>query len=201
MFRTYAKWLAILALLAAITALIGLAFHRAYQRGYTTAEAIGQRNLSDYQRRQADAAVQAASAAFGRYASQVTRNTAIEDGLLDRQSKQAAHVATLKGNIDAVTRPRRTAPSQPSMADGDRCLFSVDFVRLWNVAAESDPGNHAVSASAAAGNAARPSGIDAAACSGVSQADILDWFIDYSARSHALEQQLNAVLDATADGR
>lgn len=199
MFRTYAKWLATLAVLVAVAGLIGLALHRVYQRGYTTAEAIGQPNLSDYQRRQAEAAAQAASAAFGRYAGQVAHNTGIEAGFLGQQSKQAAKVGILKGNIDAATRPPRTERPQTTDAAVDRCEFSADFVRLWNAAAESGAGDRAVPASTSASSATGAAGTDAATCSGVSQADVLDWFIDYTARSHSIEHQLNAVLDAVPD--
>lgn len=200
MIRTYAKWFAAIAIPVAIAALIGLVLNRAYQRGYTAAEVVGQRNLAHYQLQQSQAATQAASAAFGKYTEQVTRNGAIEAGFIGQQSKQAANVAILKGNIDAVTRPRRTEPAHSPAADGNRCVFSGDFVRLWNAAAESGTGDRALPASTAAGVAPDATRADAAACSGVSPADILDWFIDYAARSHGVEHQLNAVLDAVPDG-
>lgn len=82
----------------------------------------------------------------------------------------------------------------PAIADCDRG-FTAGFVRLWNAAAEpaaigkSDPGTKSDDSPDSVGD----SGATAAACSGVSQADVLQWFVDYANRTHTIEGKLTAI--------
>lgn len=200
----YAKVLAGIVLAAAIAGLLAMAFGETYQHGYHVAKAEGDKALANYKASIAQASVSAASEAFGRYAADVTRGQAAESGFINVQTATAEEAKALKEQIDGVTQPPRvpTARVRSSQAvagvtGSADCLFSRGFVRLWNAAAgAADDRNRALQASADTGVASDRSNADAAACSGVSQADILDWFVDYSNRAHGTENKLKAVREA-----
>jgi hypothetical protein len=197
----YAKVIVGIVIAVVIAALVGLAFEKTYQHGYNVAKALGDKSLSDYKASIAQASASAASDAFGRYAADVTRGQTAESGFLTARSFGAAQATVLKEHIDEVTAsPVRaiqsgsTRQSVASFPAVPQCLFTVGFVRLWNAAAGiADDRDRALQAGTGTGNAADGPGTDAATCSGVSQADIIDWFIDYSNRARDTENKLKGV--------
>lgn len=187
------RYLAI-AIAMLITAAAGTASIKAYQHGFEMARALGQRDLAQYQQSVSRATAKAAADAFGRYAADATRAAAVEHGYLASQRADVIKTATLKEQIDHVTKfhPQTTHSRRSVMArrHSGGCYFSRDFVRVWNDAAGS------TSAAAAGPRASHPPGssaADATVDSGVSQADLLEWFIDYAARTRLLESKLSAV--------
>ncbi|MCA8058118.1 hypothetical protein [Burkholderia cepacia] len=197
MISKYAKVVA--AIVAA--ALVAFAFAKTYQHGHDVAEAKGNQALSDYKARQATESASAASKAFGKYADNVLRGQHAEVQFLADQGKTTTQIGTLKEHIDAVAQPHISAPSasasQPSVVTVNRCVFTRGFVRLWNAAAGvPDSADGALQASADSGSAAGFAGPDAAADSGVSQQDVLDWFTDYATRSRNTESKLKGVKTA-----
>ncbi|ENG0235606.1 hypothetical protein [Burkholderia multivorans] len=186
-----------LAIAIAIAALVAYAFVWTYERGYSAAKAVGDKALSDYKAQaQADAA-KAASDAFGKYADNVLRGQTAESAFLKSQAGSASETKALKEQIDVVTKPQIVVRTVESAAPVEPCLFTRGFVRLWNAAAGiADDGHGALQASAGPGSPTYGAGTDAATCSGVSPADILDWFVDYANRTRTLEDKLRGVAAA-----
>lgn len=179
-----------------IAALVAFAFAKTYQHGYSVAAARGDKALADYRATVEHASASAASDAFGRYAADVARASAAESGYLAVQSAATQTTAALKERIDHVTQPRRSPPVLGPKNDAPvvGCVFSRGFVRVWNNAAGiADAGDSPVPASTDPAAAVVGPDADAAADSGVSQADVLAWFIDYAARTRNTESKLKAV--------
>jgi hypothetical protein len=187
----------------ALAALIGIAFWKTYDAGYDKAAAIGATNLANYKATIAQASAKAASVAFGRYAADVTRAQAAESGFLNIRRTDDNRAEALKEQIDAVSQPYVPAPPQlhnvqsaATVTPLYSCRFSIGFVRLWNAAAGiADDSDAALQASAYPGGVTGGSSSDATTDSGVSQADILHWFIDYANRAHGTENKLKAIRD------
>lgn len=197
------KYSKVVAAIAA-AALIAFAFAATYQHGYDVAEAKGNAALADYKAQQARDSATAASQAFGKYADNVLRGQHAEVQFLADQGKTTTQIGNLKEHIDAVAQPHISAPSssarQQSVVTVNRCVFTRGFVRLWNTAAGVlDSADGALQASADSGSVAGFAGPDAAADSGVSQQDVLDWFTDYAARSRSTESKLKGVKAAVPD--
>lgn len=184
-----------------IAIVVAFAFTKTYDFGYHNAQVVGEKNLSDYKASIQQASASAANDAFGRYAANVALGQAAESGFLNDQTNGAAHTTAFKEQIDDVSQPRfapipRTSPGVVAApaATAHECVFSRGFVRLWNAAAGiADDSDAALQASAHPGNAAGRPDADATADSGVSQADILDWFVDYANRDHGTEDKLKAI--------
>ncbi|MCA8016174.1 hypothetical protein LGM38_29465 [Burkholderia vietnamiensis] len=179
-----------------VAVLIVFAFAKTYQHGYSVAAAHGDKALADYRVSVEHAAASAASDAFGRYAADVTRASAAESGYLTVQSTVAQTATALKERIDHVAQPHRSPPVPGPNNDAPvvGCVFSRGFVRVWNDAAGiADVGDFPVPTSADPADAVVGPDADAAADSGVSQADVLAWFVDYAARSRDTESKLKAV--------
>ncbi|WP_175992325.1 hypothetical protein [Burkholderia vietnamiensis] len=196
----YAKALAGIAVAVVIAGLVALAFEKTYAHGYNVAKALGDKSLSDYKASISQASTQAASDAFGRYAADVTRGQAAESGFINVQTASAGQVTALKEQIDGVTQPP-VRPAHPATVQSVKtatpvysCVFSRGFVRLWNAAAGiADDSDRALQAGTGTGAAADGPSTDATTDSGVSQADILDWFVDYANRTHGTENKLKGV--------
>ncbi|WP_175895701.1 hypothetical protein [Burkholderia cepacia] len=194
MISKYAKVVA--AIVAA--ALVAFAFAKTYQHGYDVAEAKGNQEFADYKAKQANDSAAAASQAFGKYADNVLRGQRAEVQFLADQDSTTAQIGTLKEHIDAVAQPHvsaspRATPGAP-VVTVDRCVFTRGFVSVWNSAAGiADGADSALQDRAGTGGVAGASDADAAADSGVSQQDVLDWFVDYAARARKTELQLKGV--------
>jgi hypothetical protein len=181
--------------------LLAFAFAKTYEHGYTVAQAIGDRNLSDYKASIQQASASAASDAFGKYATDVTRGQAAESGFLNVQSAADTQAVTLKEHIEDVSQPYIPAPQRAVSVQSDAtvtpvysCVFSRGFVRLWNAAAGiADDSDRALQGGTDSSAAADGSGSDATTDSGVSQADIIDWFVDYANRAHGTENKIKGV--------
>lgn len=197
MISKYAKVVA--AIVAA--AIVAFAFAKTYQHGYDVAEAKGNQALSDYKARQATESASAASKAFGKYADDVLRGQHAESQFLASQGATATQLGTLKEHIDAVAQPHvsaspRATPGAP-VVTVDRCVFTRGFVGVWNSAAGiPDDADGALQDRTGSGSVAGASAADAATDSGVSQQDVLDWFVDYAARARKTELQLKSVKTA-----
>lgn len=194
MISKYAKVVAAIA----AAALIAFAFAATYQHGYGVAEAKGNQALSDYKARQASESATAASQAFGKYADNVLRGQHAEVQFLTDQGATTAQIGTLKEHIDAVAQPHVSPPPRTSTAASvvtiDRCVFTRGFVSVWNAAAGiADGADGALQDRAGSGSVAGASDTDAAADSGVSQQDVLDWFVDYAAHARKTELKLKGV--------
>ncbi|PVX80038.1 hypothetical protein [Paraburkholderia unamae] len=197
MISKYAKLVAGIVL----AVLLAFAFAKTYEHGYSVAQAIGEKNLADFKASSQQASASAASDAFGRYAADVTRGQAAEAGFLNDQSNGAVRATAIKEQIDDVTQPRvaqvphsGTALVAAPAATAYDCAFSRGFVRLWNAAAGiADDSDAALQAGTHSSNAPGRSATDATVDSGVSQADILDWFVDYANRAHNTEDKLKAI--------
>ncbi|AOJ81194.1 hypothetical protein WS86_11630 [Burkholderia savannae] len=179
-----------------IAALLAFAFAKTYQRGYSVAAARGDKALSDYRASVEHTAASAASDAFGRYVADVARASAAESGYLNVQTAVTQSATALKERIDHVAQPHRSPPAPGRKSDVPvvGCVFSRGFVRVWNDAAGiADAGDSAMPTSADPAAAVVGPDADAAADSGVSQADILDWFVDYATRARNTESKLKAV--------
>ncbi|CAB3764168.1 hypothetical protein [Paraburkholderia humisilvae] len=184
-----------------IAVLLAFAFAKTYEHGYSVAQSIGDKNLSDYKASIQQASASAASDAFGKYAADVTRGQAAESGFLNVQSAAITESVALKEHIDDVTQPHVAAPqravnvqSAPTITPVYSCVFSLGFVRLWNAAAGiADDSDRALQGGTGPGTAADGPDADATTDSGVSQADILDWFVDYANRAHGTEDKLKGV--------
>ncbi|KWF84998.1 hypothetical protein WL94_20240 [Burkholderia cepacia] len=189
----YAK----LAVALVVVALIAYAFVWTYERGYGEATAAGDKALSNYKAQQQADAAKAASDAFGKYADNVLRGQNAESAFLKSQAGSASETKALKEQIDVVTKPQIVVRTVESPAPAEPCLFTRGFVRLWNAAAGiADDDHSALQASAGPGSPTYGAGTDAATCSGVSPADILDWFVDYANRTRTLEDKLRGVAAA-----
>lgn len=184
-----------------IAIVVAIAFTKTYDFGYHNAQVIGEKNLSDYKDSIQQASASAATDAFGRYASDVARGQAAESGFLNDQTSGAARASVLKEQIDDVSQPRvaqvsHTVSDHPIAPDSPvyQCVFTRGFVRLWNAAAGiADDSDAALQAGTDPGNAAGRPASDATVDSGVSQADVIDWFVDYANRAHGTEDKLRAI--------
>ncbi|AOJ67522.1 MULTISPECIES: hypothetical protein [Burkholderia] len=179
-----------------IAALLASAFAKTYQHGYSVATAHGDKALADYRASVEHASTSAASDAFGKYAADVTRASAVESGYLTVQTAVAQTATALKERIDHVAQPRRSTPATALQTASPvvGCVFSRGFVRVWNDAAGiADAGDSAVPTSTDTASAVVGPDADAAADSGVSQADVLDWVVDYATRARNTESKLKAV--------
>ncbi|MGC0153294.1 hypothetical protein ACPRNU_12600 [Chromobacterium vaccinii] len=170
---------------------VGLAgYERGYSKGFDLAAAQGVAALSGLKSDQARAMNQALDQAAQRYAIQAQHLNQLAQDALDLRGRLATQQQHDKDQVDAVI-------YHPAPGAG-QCVFTRGFVRVWNHAAGTDNGGRAVP------DASAPAGADAAAAaddavdSGVSQGDVLDWFIDYAARARANATQLNLLLDSQA---
>jgi hypothetical protein len=185
----------------AIVAALAIAFAcvQIYDFGFRNAQVIGQNNLDAYKAQINSAAASSVSAAFADYASGVGRGQAAESQFFTDQSAADAHAHSLKEQIDVVAQPHVVAPraasGQPDAVQPVReCIFSRGFVRLWNAAAGiTDDSDGALQAGSDSGSAGNGPGTDAATDSGVSQRDVIDWFVDYANRAHGTEDKLKAI--------
>lgn len=177
---------------------------KTYDFGFDNAQAIGDRNLSDYKAQLNGAAASSVSAAFADYASGVARGQAAETRFFSDQHQAAVQAADFKEQIDAVAQPH-IAPSIAAAthaASGQsaalqpvrECVFSRGFVRLWNAAAGvSGTSDAAVQTGSDSGGTAGTAAADEAADSGVSQRDILDWLVDYANVKRGDEDKLTQI--------
>lgn len=183
----------------AVAMLLQFAFAKTYQHGYSVAAARGDKELADYRASVEHTSALAASDAFGRYAADVTRASAAESGYLTVHTAVAQNTMALKERIDHVSQPHRSPPAPGPKNDAPvaGCFFSRGFVRVWNDAAGiATAVDSAMPTSADSAVAVVGPDSDAAADSGVSQADILDWFVDYASRASDTEQKIKAVREA-----
>lgn len=185
-----------------IVAALAIAFAcvKIYDFGFHNAEVTGQKNLDDYKAQLNSAAASSVAASFADYASGVAAGQAAETKFFIDQGADDASSANLKTEIDHVAQPHIAAPvravasASASAADPVyRCVFSRGFVRLWNAAAGVDVPDATVPAGADSGGTALATGTGDAADSGVSQRDIIDWFVDYANGRRAAERKLNAI--------
>ncbi|WP_175948582.1 hypothetical protein [Burkholderia pyrrocinia] len=193
MISEYAKALTVIGV-AVVIAFAGAA---GYEHGYHVAKTSGDLALSEQRETQQKAAADAARIADDRYATEVDRGNRAAQALIVAQQQIDHLTSTAKGKIDAVTqtyRPTLAANPEPL----PRCVFTRGFVRVWNGVAV-DAGADPVPDSSAAGGANAATGADDALDSGVSQADLLDWFTDYAAHNRRIDAQLNKVLDIEAE--
>lgn len=198
----YAKVIGCIVLACVIAGLIAVAFGKTYEHGYKVAQAIGEKNLADYKVSIEQGSAKAASDAFGRYASGIARGQAAAFGFLATREADNSIATAFKEQIDGVSQlhvspaPQRMGKIASPSGDAPvyRCVFSTGFVRLWNAAAGiPDDSAGALQGRSDSGNAAQSSPADATADSGVSQADLLDWFVDYANRTRGIERQLSSV--------
>ncbi len=176
--------------------LIAFAFTETYQFGYSVARAHGDKALADYRASVEHESASAAVDAFGKYAADANRAATAESGYLINQSAKAQRAAALKDRIDHVVQSTSSAPAAAQRTDSPvgRCVFSRGFVSVWNTAAGIPAaGDHAMPPSSDSAVAAVGPDADVAADSGVSQADVLDWFVDYATRARDTESKLMAV--------
>lgn len=174
---------------------------KTYDFGYHSAQAVGDRNLADYKASVDRAAASSVGAAFADYASGVARGQAAETQFFVDQRAADSHAASIKEQIDHVAQPHIAAPTRALAAASSsasdpvyRCVFSRGFVRLWNAAAGiADDHGAAVQAGADSSGTTLGAGADEAADSGVSQADILDWLVDFANVKHADEAKLRSI--------
>ncbi|RQZ74814.1 MULTISPECIES: hypothetical protein [Burkholderia] len=190
--KSYAKLIAGVVVMLVIAAAGAYGYHA----GYSTAETAGQLALSQYQSREVAGVAEAASAAFADYANQVTHAKGVESKVLAIQDRHDNQATINKGKIDAVAQPHRTIPASQSDHVVYQCVFSRDFVRVWNDAAGIGAGDRALQGRTDASSADPASAADGAADSGVSQADILDWFIDYANRARNVESGFRGLIHA-----
>jgi len=191
---TQTKLIVALVSVALLAGGVALSYQRGYSHGYDFAKTKGDAALQQWQSAQAIASAGALKQANDRYAGQVLRANQAEQALLDTRQQLAQQSQHLKEQIDAVTQIYRIAPGAAPQAL-PQCVFTRGFVRLWNAAAGADDGRGAVSSGASVSGAAAATDPADAFDSGVSQADVLDWFTDYATRTRGLETQLNQVLD------
>ncbi|WP_051229405.1 hypothetical protein [Paludibacterium yongneupense] len=187
----------IIAALVSVGLLAGaafLAYEHGYRHGFSVAQTQGDDTLSHFKLAQAQATSAALKTANDQYAASVSRANQAEQSLLDARAQLASQSQHAKEQIDAVTQTYRTAPDAPSRAL-PQCVFTRGFVRLWNQRAGAAAGDRSEPSGAATTDAVATTNAPDALDSGVSQADILDWFIDYTARNRSIESQLNQVLD------
>ncbi|MGS0980624.1 hypothetical protein [Burkholderia glumae] len=181
---------------AVVMLLIAAAGAFGYHAGFSAAQTAGQLTLADYKNQQIAGAAEAASAALGKYASQVGHANQVESKVLAIQDKHAQQATINKGKIDAVAQPHRSIPETQADHVVYQCVFSRDFVRVWNDAAGIGAGGRALQGRTDASSADPASAADGAADSGVSQADILDWFIDYANRARNVESGFRGLIHA-----
>ncbi|HZZ04624.1 hypothetical protein [Paraburkholderia sp.] len=196
----YAKLIAGIAVAVVIAGLVALAFEKTYTHGYNVAKAAGDASLSGYKALVAQGDAKAASDAFGRYATDVKRGQVAEAGFINVQTASAGQAEAIKEQIDGVTQPHTqpaslvASQSSSTVTPVYSCVFSRGFVRLWNAAAGiADDSDRALQGASGTGAASDRSSSDATTDSGVSQADILDWFVDYANRAHGTENKLKGV--------
>lgn len=193
MIGEYAKALAVIGVAVAI-AFAGAA---GYEHGYRVAKMRGDLALSQFREAQEEAEANAERRADQRYATEVERSNQAAQELIVAQ-QQIDHLSTLaKGKIDAVTQTYRPTPNS-ELRPVPQCVFTRGFVRMWNAVAAT-AGTDPLPDSLATGGADAATGADDTLDSGVSQADLLDWFTDYAARNRRIEVQLNKVLDVEAE--
>lgn len=190
------KKYATLAWIAAALIVCAAAAIACYQHGYSVAKAKGDLALETLRRQEAQASVSALSGTFQSYVSNVARGQQAEQKFALAVATAGAQKSALKGGIDAVTQPQ----TYPQSTSGDRviyrCVFSDGFVRLWNAAAGLDADSGGLPSPAAVAGAGNASNTGSSADSGVSQADLIDWFVDYSNRARVVESQLKSVIAA-----
>jgi len=191
---TEAKLIAALVSVALLVGGVALSYQRGYAHGYDFAKTKGDAALQQWRSAQELASAKALKQANDRYAGQVKRANQAEQSLLDIRQQLAQQTQHAKEQIDAVTQTYRTAPGAAPQAL-PQCVFTRGFVRLWNSAAGADDGRGTVSSGASVGGADAATDPADAFDSGVSQADVLDWFTDYATRARGIEAQLNKVLD------
>lgn len=181
--------------LAVIGVAVALAFAGAagYEHGFHVAKARGDLALSQYREAQAAAAADAERKADDRYAAEVARGNQAAQDLIVAQHRIDSLSNHAKGNIDAVTQTWRPTPAANPEAL-PRCVFTRGFVRVWNSVTAASSADPLPASAAAAGTASAP-GADDALDSGVSQADILDWLVDYAGRNQRIDAQLDKVID------
>jgi hypothetical protein len=186
----------LLELLGMVFMLIG-AMGIGYHAGYRTAKTQGDLALSQYQHTQQAALAQAQQQASQAFTGQLDQNYSAEQRFLNAThalsfDQQQEHLDARFSTIKSI---RLSRPSRNAVY---RCVFSRRFVRLWNAASGVHTGIHSMQASGTTAITAATSRTTDALDSGVSQADLLAWFIDYAHRARKIEAQLNAVLDTQA---
>lgn len=182
--------------IAAILVLVALAATAAagYSHGYGVAKTQGDLALQTLKARQQKAEADAARQADDAYTTQVNKGDAAEQQLIENQRLLTRQATAAKEQIDVVTRTYRKSPDVAPVAVPE-CVFTRGFIRLWNAAAGANDGSGALQASGATATSDATADSTAALDSGVSQADLLDWFLDYANRGRSIETQLNQVLD------
>ena len=189
-----------LALSLVIAAAIGLAFYKTYEFGYRNAQAVGNSQLAQYKDSIDHAQAANAQDAFAKYAKGVQSGQAAEAQFFTTTQAESTQAAAIKGQIDAVAQPHIPVTLVSSLSSGAstepvyRCVFSRGFVRLWNAATgATDDSGSAVPAGSDSSGPALGAGSDEAADSGVSQADILDWLVDFANIKRTDENKLKAI--------
>ena len=175
------KWFALL--LLGVVCIVGGAL---YNKGYVAGEAIGEAAVSalktkhaEEKRRDADAYGKALADTLDKYKAEVARGNALAGAMIEEREQHAREAETLERRIAAV-------------AGGGTHTFSREFVCMLNAAAgvhdAAVPGALCTGGADAAGTACAAFGPGLLEqFDGVSEADLLAWFIKYADRCRSLE--------------
>ena len=175
-----------------VAGFIGLVGFSGYQIGYGKAEAEGQAVVnalkveqSERDRRAAEAYGKALADRLADYQDEVARGKALETKLRAQEKQYAADARKLKKRIANATK-------------NAACTLEPDVVRVLNEAAGVDLPEHPLpgaacpaSPSGGVGNCTAPDGRVLGPYSGVSQADLAAWFVDYARRCRGMENRLS----------
>ena len=175
-----------------VVGVIGLVGLAGYQIGYGKAEAEGQATVnalkveqSERDRQAADAYGKALAERLESYQGEVKRGKALETQLRAREKQHSAEARELRKKIGHATK-------------NSALTLDPDVVRLLNDAAGVDLPEHSLSGAACAAGSAGGAGVCTAPdgrildpYSGVTQADLAAWFVDYAKRSRSMEYRLS----------
>lgn len=171
-----------------------------YTKGFGVAQTAGNTALSTYKQTAQAAQATAVATANQDYYSAMAKANQAEQALMDATRQLASQSQQIKEQVDAVTHTYRPSPNVPA-GPLPQCVFTRGFVRLWNDAIGANNRASAVQGSTAVTVSGTTPTTDDAVNSGLSQADILDWVIDYGARNQSVEKQLNELLDMQQQGQ
>ena len=175
-----------------VAGFIGLVGFCGHQIGYGQAEAEGRAAISilkaeqsEKDRRAADAYGKALADRLADYQDEVARGNALETQLLAREKQYSAEARNLRKKIGHATK-------------NSALTLDPDVVRLLNEAAGVDLPEHPLPGalclagpSGGAGGCAAPDGRVLDPHSGVTQADLAAWFVDYAKRCRGMENRLS----------
>lgn len=166
--------------------LFGTGFWKGYQYGHATAEAIGNASIASLQSKHDEAYARALETLNQKI--QKEAQSALESGNKLAQAK-----------VDHEKEKSRLQRQIKEITAGSTCVFSSDFVRVWNEAIGAACGNTMPSSDHPAGTDGTPGTCTStgAGISGknVSEADVLGHITYYGTRCRNLEAQINAWID------